>query len=586
VSESLPPPGAPAVAQPVVHVFEGTVNLTDGSTAVVDARWPTPTTLARYATLPVDVPVTATSAEAELAWTGAPGFLGFALANATEPWCGALPGAADHASCVTPLPQRAGERWSIVLVGDPQAMPPPQVAYKVTLTLRFAPLPLLDPPLPFGPQAALQFAPPVPVDAARPAVEPSIAVTPGGDEYVAALVNEPGGLYKAHAGGPFARVDLPLAFCDNDLLQVPVPYPTATHVGCGDTDVAAASDKDVYFTYHWGDEGVAATHDGGATWTTQPLGTGPELHTDRQWLATNGATEAWLAYDGMTTYAGLGSYVSHTLDGGLTWLNAGKVLQNTACVTGLARAPAPKTTLYVVGCDAHGPGIAVSHDGGLTFAWHAIAERSVPDFFLKVATDAAGTVNVAWSEPDPLGGARIVLARSADEGATWSAPQALPLPPGTYVQPALTGGAAGHLAVAFYGTRDRGLGEQKGPSKFDAGTFDAPEHVLGAWYPLVAETTDGGATWELGAVSATPVQRGPICLGGNGCLTGRNLGDFFQVQADARGMLHVAFVDGHLEPARSFARAMVARQVGGVSLGGPSVEKDGGAPAALLAAAR
>ncbi|MCA1814260.1 MAG: glycoside hydrolase, partial [Halobacteriales archaeon] len=458
------------------------------------------------------------------------------------------------------------------------------VPYTFTLALRATKLPHLGPPLPVGAEAPLQFAGPVAVDDKVWATEPSIAVTPDGDEYVAALVGTPGGLYRSHAGGAFEAVDLPLAHCTGNLGVLPPvpPYPRATHVGCGDVDVATAGDKDVYFTYHWGDEGIAATHDGGATWLTQPLGTGPEIHTDRQWLATNGAMEAWMAYDGMATYLGGGSYVSHTLDGGLTWLNAGKVLGNTQCVTGLARAAAPKTTLYVAGCDDKGPGLAVSKDNGLTFDWHTIVAKPTPDFFVKVATDASGTVTAAWTEPDPAGGSRIVLARSADDGATWSAPEALPLPAGTYVYPWLTGGAAGHLAVAFYGTLDRGLGEATPASKFDAASFNGPEHVLGEWYALVALTEDGGSTWKLASVSDQPMQQGPICLGGNGCAHGRNLGDFFQVQADAKGLLHVAYVDSHLEPDREFGRMVVARQVGGATLGGPSVEKNGGAARSLL----
>jgi hypothetical protein len=587
---ALEAPGAEveALADAARATWHGTVEASKGA-LLVDARWPLPVAQGLYAELPFRWPPEATLLEGELAWEGAPGFLGFVLANATgSVWCGALPGARDSASCLAPVPtpRNAAEEWAVRVLGDATAAAPQPVPYTFTLTARAVGLPRYGPPAPFGDAAPLRFAPPVVVDAERYGVEPSIALTPSGDVYVAALVGQPGGLYRARSGGAFERVDPgPLATCTGaGVVRLPaLPLPTApragfTHVGCGDVDVAAAGDRDVYFTYHWGDEGVASTHDGGATWTTQPLGTGPELHTDRQWLATNGPMEAWMAYDGMTTYAGLGSYVSRTLDGGLTWTNLGKVLGNTRCVTGLARAPAPATTLYVVGCDERGPGVAVSHDGGITFDWHTIVAREVPDFFVKVATDAGGSVYAAWTEPAPQGLA-VMVSRSLDEGATWSEPRAVTPPLGTYVYPWLTGGAAGHVAVAFYGTlaTSGAQGATAGDNLNQNAASSSPERIVGDWYPVVALSEDGGDRWQLASVTDEPIQYGPICLGGNGCVHGRNLGDFFQLQADKDGMLHIAYVDSGLVPDRAFARLAYARQAAGLDLGGPSVEKDGGA---------
>jgi hypothetical protein len=527
------------------------------SRTTVDGRWEVPITTTVYATLPLTLPATATAMAVAFNWTAAGAQFGFLVLNQTgHVWCGALP-APGSSSCVQSLHARraASESWSVALVGDPSAPPTGSVAYTLRMTVDGAPIPLLGAPNPSG---KLPFTTPVHVDDSGEGVEPSIAITPSGHVWIAALTGQPGGLWHSRDGASFTRVDPnPLPYCDDSRLQVPPKR--ASHVGCGDTDVATAGESTVYFSDHWGGEGVHVSHDGGTTWTSQFLGTGADVHTDRQWLATDGDMTAWLSYDGQVGVATGRPSVSKTIDGGRAWLNLATVPVQAQCVTGFARDADGR--LFVADCDASGLGVGVSTDGGLTFAWHAVGASPPNSIIPAVTADAAGNVYLVWTAPAG-GGSQVLYAASADHGATWSQPKSVATGPGTFVYAWGTGAAAGHLAIAYYGTLEAG----------------EPDRVLHEWYPMLAVTGDAlspAPAWRVGAVSTEPAQFGPICLGGNGCAHGRNLGDFFQIQSDDAGRVHVAWVDGTGGGDSSTGRLRYAHTVDGV-LGGPSVDKDGG----------
>ncbi|HLE96905.1 MAG TPA: sialidase family protein, partial [Candidatus Thermoplasmatota archaeon] len=277
--------------------------------------------------------------------------------------------------------------------------------------------------------------------------------------------------------------------------------------------------------------------------------------------------------------------VVKSLDGGKTW-PIKTFVPGDRCLRGnLARAP--DGTLYLGGCDAEGPGVAISTDGGLSFTWTNVAKREgetttafcVPcHLFTVVTTDAAGNAYAVWSDEsqapdDPQGpgdgsmGLNVWMVSSTDRGASWSAPKRVNNAPGTYVLPWATGGADGKLAIAYYGTRFVGH----------------PERAMGEWYPIVAFTEDALADAPVfieSSASPTLAQYGPVCMRGSGCGNARNLLDFFQIQADSEGRIHMAFTDG--TPGGTARASIIAygRQVGGLTLGGPSVDKNGGPGAA------
>jgi hypothetical protein len=522
-----------------------------------------------------------------LNWTGASVLSLHVLNDSGRSVCGEAGASEAPAMCFmtlyTPLAKAFDWKARVSLDGGATTTP-----FSLTLAFSATKLPILGSPAPFGSGAPLVFDTPVLVDKDRHTGEPSLALAPKGTVYVSAPTGAQQSLWRSTDGKTFQWV--PIHGTTSDPLS---SYP----LGGGDSDVAVATDSTLYFADQQGGSGetVSTSHDGGATWTTQPLAAGPAAipgspvptpvplpgvptgavySADRQWLVTDGDMTAWMAFN-----SAQGATVVKSVDGGKTWPLRAYMMED-ACFRGnLARAP--DGTLYYAGCNEHGPGVGVSTDGGLTFTWHQVAERSgktntsflfAAHIFDVVTTDAKGNAYVVWSDeaatPNasaaPPGVAdpalNVWMSSTTDKGATWSLPKKVNQGPGDYVLPWATGGAAGHLAVAFYGTKFAGN----------------PERAMGEWYPLVAETDDATAdqpTWHEAAMSPDLVQYGPICMRGSACGGQRNLLDFFQIQSDQQGLLHAAFVDGRAGISARLSDILYAQQSGGMTLGGPSVDK-------------
>ena len=124
-----------------------------------------------------------------------------------------------------------------------------------------------------------------------------------------------------------------------------------------------------------------------------------------------------------------------------------------------------------------------------------------------------------------------MLARSNDQGRTWSAPVRVGRTT-TTVFPWVSAGDSGRIAVSYYGTNARGASPQTVP----AGS---------PWYVYSAYSTDGGRTFTEYRTTGV-MQKGPICTSGTGCAAGsRNLLDFFATAVDARGCLVTAYADNN-----------------------------------------
>jgi hypothetical protein len=173
--------------------------------------------------------------------------------------------------------------------------------------------------------------------------------------------------------------------------------------------------------------------------------------------------------------------------------------------------------------------------------------------FPVAAYDAAGALYVAWSSGDVPS---VKLARSLDDGVTWSAPQAISTPGHAALLPAIVAGAAGRLALAWYEARVADLGP------------GSPN----LWDVRLAESTDADATapaWAHATLTTTPAHVGAVCTSGAGCAPGasdRTLGDLLEIRL-LRGLPIVAYAtDG---PARSeSAQVYVGRVGAGTNLEG------------------
>jgi hypothetical protein len=120
---------------------------------------------------------------------------------------------------------------------------------------------------------------------------------------------------------------------------------------------------------------------------------------------------------------------------------------------------AARGAVYVPLLDAGRVAVAVSRDGGRTFAVRRLphAAASPP----RLAVDRSGGLALAWASAG-----RVLLARSAGGAARWTGPVRVATAPG--VQAAdVVAGDAGRVAVSWYGRSGA------------------------AWYPKVALSTDG-----------------------------------------------------------------------------------------------
>lgn len=408
-----------------------------------------------------------------------------------------------------------------------------------------------------GPDLAPAFHPAVPVAPKVGMHEPSIAIADDGMLYVAGYTDLPGTLWRSSDGGvSFEELRVTeVAYCNNavDGLAVPgigllEPPAGAFHWGCGDVDLATGAGGTVYFAHHWNGEAVHASHDAGATWTTQLAAGNEARFTDRAWLAAApDQTNAWLAFNSgrRATPSGIvvgDTVVSRTVDGGINWVQVGQITQSTCLPGGFTHDPVTGN-LYLGGCDASGPTIAISADQGITWDWVAIAERSGGDgyglcyvcgIFTVVDTDTEGNVYAIWADPSRDGLLDVWYATSTDEGRTWTDAVRVNGADGAHLLPWLAVGEPGHAVVTWYASRHRG---------------DPAEATHAVWYAHAAETTDGleaAPTFHEGLISETPVQYGPVCLHGSGCEGGRNLGDYFQVALNGEGRPVVAFTDGRM----------------------------------------
>jgi hypothetical protein len=302
--------------------------------------------------------------------------------------------------------------------------------------------------------------------------------------------------------------------------------PTGTLVASGLSSIACST--------------VAVSTDRGTSWRDDPLAGCAQLpvQNDRQWTAVDG---------GSTVYTVIGDTLRGHID-----------LVRAAISGGLA-LPSTIMELTTVG-DYQWPGtIAVDRRSGTAYVgWNTTDDRiqvsvvgrgadkaptpvtvarrafDTYDSFVVVDVDRAGAVYVVWSERHPAQRQTwIMLARSIDHGRRWSTPTRVGRSSQTAIFPWITAGDAGHIAVSFYGTSARAASADVVPT-------------TATWQVFSSYSTDAGRHFT--DYRTTPgMHRGPICTSGLGCPGNtRNLLDFFETAADARGCLVTAYADDML----------------------------------------
>ncbi len=257
---------------------------------------------------------------------------------------------------------------------------------------------------------------------------------------------------------------------------------------------------------------TARSVDGGATWSApQPLNTNAASDTGRDGsahIATDGAgtwLTVWRSDDSLGGTIGTDGDIlfARSTDGGVTWTSPAPV--NAYAPTDAAIDDEPRIatdragTWLVVWTTRAAPGsdadvlVARTTDAGDTWSAPVAVNTNAAtdvgdDHFPRIATDRAGTWLATWTSTDSLGGTigtdeDILVARSTDDGATWSAPRALDAnaatDAGSDTESEITTDGHGTWIAVWYGTT---LGSPD---------LDSDDDIR------VARSTDAGITWSL-----------------------------------------------------------------------------------------
>lgn len=339
---------------------------------------------------------------------------------------------------------------------------------------------------------------------------------------------------------------------------------------------------------------VATSPDEGRTFVSSPLSESiPGV--DRQWTTFSDADTVWLNYNQVAPRA---VTVQRSDDGGLTYSEPEVVSPNPG-FPGPFRSLPPELNpagndlpaIYYPWTQGTAVRLAVSLDDGATFTNCTVAEaEGNPGAQFPVADhDDAGNIYVAYTDQASFNTFLVHAPASALTdclGGTGGSDDAVKANPGfsepvqvnrdeiiTSVFPWLVaGGEPGRVGVSFYGTETAGRPDTLDPK---------------SWHVYVNQSLnalDGDATFSQAQVTTHPNHFDQICLLGLGCSTGgdRSLVDFFALDYNpVTGEYIVVYNRAHKRPddvGGLVSTPIVARQIGGPSNGGGTIEPAGREP--------
>ena len=359
----------------------------------------------------------------------------------------------------------------------------------------------------------------MPVTVGTSGNEPLIAIAPDGTLYISALQH----LYRSTNGGTsWAAV---------------VGPPESEQLNLNsDSSISVAPNNRLYFSFDFpyaGSTAVCTTDDRGTTWACNPAVV--PGGTDRMWVVAPSNSAAYeVTNQGLYETAFLAS-----TDGGTTWVpkaigggvlepQSGPLLQKPCStkivqpikIYGTAPSDVPELKLYVYDPLTSGAVLSAVRGTGL----------GLPLALPGGAFSRDGTLYVSSEEPNAAGGRQVVVARSPDEGATWTILPPIPgTDTGTSIFSWVAADAPGHAGVLFYQT----------PTNGDPGTLTTAN-----WSAVWAESYNADSTaptWTLTTVE-TLIHTGAICVAA-GCMgTDRFAGDFISAIIDPTGVAHLTWM--------------------------------------------
>lgn len=307
----------------------------------------------------------------------------------------------------------------------------------------------------------------------------------------------------------------------------------------GEIDIAAGIAGDVLLT-QLGPQGnlVSVSHDHGETWTASPLA-GLAQYFDREWAAYDSDGRAYIVARQFGQDAA--ATVSRSDDDGITFLARGRAwdaANEPGSMNGNLVASSGALLMPYVCRDATAICLARSVDRGVTWTQSVVVERAVPvdNVYPSLAADGSAAY-VAWS--DAAGGRLSAwIARSADGGATWSAPVLASDAESESATFAWVAARGGRVWVAYLSTAD------------DLDAADGAPADRSEWR-AVAARLDAGATRvvERGALLDEPVHVGvlskPVGRPESAGPYDRTFGDFYTVAVAPEGALVAALAKTH-----------------------------------------
>jgi len=256
---------------------------------------------------------------------------------------------------------------------------------------------------------------------------------------------------------------------------------------------------------------VSRSADHGATFST-PVGVSPA--SDQAELPTISADKngnVTCAYIDIKSNRGL-VFVVRSTDGARSFSTPAQVsgAREDASTSGLQIAFNSRGAAYIIYNDQAPASptinLAEASDGGQFATATVISDTSVPAFTPAIAIDSADNIYVAFSDFffDPVQGtnAEIVVSRSCDHGASFSAPVDISNNPGESIFPSIVTDSHGNVAVAWEDTdnnlqtdifvatsidggasfqRPVNLSANPGLSTGPAAVFDGSGSLLVAW---------------------------------------------------------------------------------------------------------
>jgi len=208
--------------------------------------------------------------------------------------------------------------------------------------------------------------------------------------------------------------------------------------------------------------------------------------------------------------------------------------------------------------------------------------------FATIAEDTAGHFYVAFSSQLIRGGnaagpykTYVVASR---DGKRWGKPHLVSKPGGSDAFSWITAGSSGRAAVAWYHANET---NEHGHYMLDDLAHAEISVQVGESLNALSDTPK----WTVTTVSEHPIKYGPICTAGTTCTVSmgdRSLGDYLEVNHDAKGALVLAYVNDTsntytVGPTGAIAEngpVVIVKQIGGPSLLSGTINGPGNGPGA------